>query len=315
MSRNRDQLLKIARLYYVEDTPQKEIARKLNVSIATVSRSLARAKELGLVEIRVKDENQRHRDLEVALEDCWGLKECIVVPGSARPETTVKALAAAVDELLPRVLEPGNMLGVSWGETLKGLGEALRPHRRLKVDAVPIIGAMGEVETGVYPNAIAQTYAAKLGGRAYLVNTPALVDTPEARETVVRDSSFAPVRRLWNRIDAAMLSVSSVDAEASVSRMGIFSAKQLAALRKCGVVCATNFNFLDVEGRVAANPISDLLINLGYDQLRAKSNVILAAFGRAKVQAIVSALEGGVGDILLTDEPTARRCLELKSRA
>lgn len=309
MDRNHDQLLKIARLYYIEDTTQKEIARKLNISIATVSRNLARAKDLGLVEIRVRDDNQRYRDLEIALEKSRGLKECIVVPTEGGPGSVPAAFSASAGELLSRILSPGDLLGVSWGETLKGLGEAMASLPRLRIDVVPIIGAMGEIETGVYPNAIAQTYAAKLGGRAYLVNTPALVDTPAARQTVERDSSFAPIRNLWNRIQTVMLSVSSVDGNSSVYRMSIFSPRQLASLRRLGVVCATNFNFLDARGAVVPNPISDMLINLGYNELRKKPNVILVAFGEAKVRAINAALRGGVGDILLTDEKTARLCL------
>jgi deoxyribonucleoside regulator len=306
---DRDQILKIARFYHLEDMPQKEISRKLNISIATVSRSLALAKQRGLVEIRVKDPSREFRELEIDLERAHGLKECIVVPRSIRQENTLKALAASMDGLLPRVLRPGAILGVSWGETLKGLGEALGLHARLKTDVVPIIGAMGKIETGVYPNAIAQVYAVKLGGRAYLVNTPALVDTAAARSTVTRDSNFTPIRQLWSRIDAALLSVSSVGEEASVYRTGIFSRQELTSLRKIGVVCATNFNFLDGSGQPVPNPISDRLINLGYEELKKIGNVIIVAFGRAKAGSILSALKGKTTDILLTDEETARLCL------
>jgi DNA-binding transcriptional regulator LsrR (DeoR family) len=306
---NQDQILKIARFYYLEDVPQKEISRKLNISIATVSRSLALAKKRGLVEIKVKDPRRAFRELEISLERAYGLKECIVVPSSERPENILKSLAAAMDGLLPRVLGSGGILGVSWGETLKGLGEALSRHSRLKTDVVPIIGAMGKIETGIYPNAIAQVYASKLGGRAYLVNTPALVDTAAARKTVIRDSHFTPIAELWSRIDTALLSVSSVDEEASVYRSGIFSRSELASLRKLSVVCATNFNFLDIAGNPVPNPLSDRLVNLGYQELREIGNVIIAAFGRVKVPSILSALKGKTADILLTDEETASLCL------
>ena len=304
-----DRILKIARFYYLEDMPQKEISRKLNISIATVSRSLALAKQRGWVEIQVKDPSREFRELEISLEKTYDLKECIVVPSFVKRENTLKALAASMDGLLPRVLKPGGILGVSWGETLKGLGETLGGHPNLKTDVVPIIGAMGKIETGVYPNAIAQVYASKLGGRAYLVNTPALVDTAAARWTVIRDSHFTPIQELWSRIDAALLSVSSVDEEASVYRTGIFNRKELASLREIGVVCATNFNFLDAAGNPVPNPISDRLINLGYQELREIKNVIIAAFGRVKVPSILSALKGKTAEILITDEETARLCL------
>ena len=167
------QLAKIARLYHLEDVGQREIAERLNVSTASVSRALARARDLGIVHISIDESSTAsHAGLEIAMEQRFGLRECLLVGRSERLEQTYSDLAEQIGALLSRVLRPGATLGLSWGETLKAVGENLPANTSVRADVVPIIGAMGRIETGVYPNSIARSFAEKLGGNAYLVNTP-----------------------------------------------------------------------------------------------------------------------------------------------
>ena len=57
-------LAHVARRYYLEDQKQSDIARELGISRPMVSRLLAEARELGVVEIRIHDpecrEDRRH---------------------------------------------------------------------------------------------------------------------------------------------------------------------------------------------------------------------------------------------------------------
>jgi DNA-binding transcriptional regulator LsrR (DeoR family) len=71
---------KIARLYYLEDMNQDEIADKFNIHRVQVSRYLQKAKKLNIVEIKVNVMKEGHQDLEREIEKKFGVKECIVVP-------------------------------------------------------------------------------------------------------------------------------------------------------------------------------------------------------------------------------------------
>jgi DNA-binding transcriptional regulator LsrR (DeoR family) len=306
MSGERSQLQKIARLYYVEELNQRQIADRLKISMASVSRSLSRAKELGIVKISIVDAADSYTDLEVLIEGRWGIRECVVTPASERRENTYRAFATALGEVFPRVLSREGLVGVSWGETLKALGDELRGVESLRAGVVPLIGAMGTIETGIFPNSIARSFAERLGGRNYLVNAPAVLDSRETADRLIQDSTFDPVRDLWQRIDVAVLGAGPVDEHTSMYRGGIFTGTELEELRATGSVAATNFLFVSAEGRVVHNPLSGRIVCLPEEQMRRISTVIVAAGGPEKSAAIAAALRSGLVHVLITDVETAR---------
>ena len=305
------QLAKIARLYHLEDVGQREIAERLNVSTASVSRALARARDLGIVHISIDESSTAsHAGLEIAMEQRFGLRECLLVGRSERLEQTYSDLAEQIGALLSRVLRPGTTLGLSWGETLKAVGENLPASTSVRADVVPIIGAMGRIETGVYPNSIARSFAEKLGGNAYLVNTPAIVDTPMIRSSLMADSNFEQVRRLWRRLTAVILGVSGLGPDTSVQRGGIFSRSDLARMRSAGGVCATNFTILNAEGRPVTTPFSERMVYLPLSEMKDIRSVVIVAAGDTKVEPLRAALKSGCAHVLVTDVSCARALLE-----
>jgi DNA-binding transcriptional regulator LsrR (DeoR family) len=309
------QLVKISRLYHLEDVGQRQIAERLNVSTASVSRALARAKKLGIVHITINESPAAsHAELEIEMEKRFGLRECLLVGRFDALEQTYSALASSVGALLERILKPGSTLGLSWGETLKAVGENLPSLLTVHADVVPIIGAMGKIETGVYPNSIARTFAEKLGGNAYLVNTPAIVDNPQTRSSIMADSNFEQVRKLWRRLAAVVLGVSGLGMDTSVYRGGIFNRNDLAVMRSRGGVCATNFIILDSEGRPISTPFSERIVCLSVPEMKDLRNVVVVAAGDNKVEPLRALLKSRLANVLVTDVSCALALLESSPR-
>ena len=250
------QLVKISCLYYLENIGMKEIAERLNVSVPTVSRALAKARELRIVNITIEGGNTQSAKLEIEMEETFSLKECLIVSGFDSMEAVYRQMAIASADLFRRALKPGNLIGVSWGETMKAVGENLQSVPLENIGVVPIIGAMGKIETGIYPNSIVRTFAGKLKGNAYLINTPALVDSAEVRKSLMEDSSFKPVRELWERLDMAILGVSGLGVESSVYREGIFNEEELCNAGQ-GSVSASNFMLFDSKGKIVQTIFHD----------------------------------------------------------
>lgn len=306
----RSLLAKIARLYYVEDYNQRAIAKRLNMSMASVSRALARAKDERIVEIRVHDSAENDTCLESALETRYGLRECFVVRTADTDSEILSAMANSLSDLFGRVLTNDEIIGVSWGETLRGVSDRLRNNPAIQAHAVPIIGAIGMVETGIYPNAIANSFASRLGGHAYLVNTPAVFDTSKTRISVESERAYAQVAELWENVRTSVVSVSGISEQDSIYRYNIFTSNELQSLRDQGVVCATNFDFLGANGSQVLTEIDDRMIKFGFRRLRELRNLIVVAFGAHKATPIKAALESGIVNVLITDQPTAERVLD-----
>jgi DNA-binding transcriptional regulator LsrR (DeoR family) len=298
-------LRKIARLYYLEGLTLREIGERLSVSTATLSRSLSRARELGIVQISINEGEADYSTLEVEVAQKFGIAECLLAPSGESREAVYGNLAEPVSELLSRIVPPSGLLGVSWGQTLKTVAHRVEGRSARGIDVAPIIGAMGTIETGIYPNGIAQSFASALGGNSYLINAPAVLDSAETAEGVRKDSAFAPIEKLWERLEAVLLGASGLGPDTSLGTSGVFSAEELKSMRDAGAVCVINFLFLDREGRLVEHPIADRIINLSSEQLRSVPHVVVVAAGTDKVDAIRVALKSGLVNTLVSDVETA----------
>ena len=309
MNDKNDLLIKIARLYYLEEMNQKDIAKKLQMSLAGVSRSINKAKDLGIVTIQVKGTDDKLEQLEIQMEKDFGLRECLLVPSADTLDVMYKDMAQKVIPLLERILTSKSVLGVSWGRTLKIMGENLSPRDINCQGVIPIIGALGMIETGIYPNYISKRFADSLNTEAYLVNAPGVVDSRELRDFMMNDSNFKHVELLWNKVDTILFSVSTIGPGTSLYMNNIFPTEDLQRLNKAGAKAAFNFNFIDDTGKPVNNPIQDRIINLDAERMSRIKHRILAAAGPEKTDAIRIALEGNTCDILITDANTAAALL------
>ena len=297
---------KIARLYYLEGYSQTRIAKRLGISVASVSRALARAKAAGIVQISIRADDESFAELETDIERAYGLDECRVTPSFEQGANTYDAIARILEDLLPRRLPPHGTLGVSWGETLKAVAERFHPAGAAIGDAVPTVGAMGTIETGIYPNSIAKTFADKLGGRAFLVNAPVVSDNAAMARQLLTSRAFQSVREIWRWVDVALVGCSPVDHDASFARNAIFGADEIEALRRDGAVGAVNFSFLRPDGSILASGPADRMLHIPLEAMRSFDQVILVAVGVHKQRAIQAALHSRIITSLITDRDVAQ---------
>src|SRR5574341_113314 len=80
MDREPDDLLRaVAKLYYIDELPEREVAGVVGVSRSRVSRLLTRARERGVVRISVDEYEPRNRALEDRLKQRYRLNQAVVV--------------------------------------------------------------------------------------------------------------------------------------------------------------------------------------------------------------------------------------------
>ena len=116
----------VARRYYLEDQRQSDIAKELGVSRPMVSRMLAEARELGVVEITVHDAGTRTATLLERLRLSTSIRGGVLVEDGADEDATNQLLSQGAVELL-RQLET-RRLGVGWGYLIGQLVTWLEKH-------------------------------------------------------------------------------------------------------------------------------------------------------------------------------------------
>ncbi len=303
----------ILTLYYVEGLTQTEIAQRLNFSTAKVNRLLLQAREQGYVNITIRTPFQQLFDLEDRLKAVFGLQDVIVIPAVAESGSSpLNALGAAAAEFLLAHLRDGDVLGIGGGSAVHALYQAITPARSYKVEVVPLIGAVqGEISTD--SNYLAAHLAERLGGKAYQLHAPVIVDSREYCETL---KSMGPVKEILDiarRANIALVGVGTVDAE--VSRFVQFTAlsaqdmKHIA--RDCGGVGDINAFVFDIEGRACAQEYADRVLGLTLPELKSIPYRIGVAATETKALPLYGALRGGYLHALVTDEAAARGVLGL----
>lgn len=303
-------LSKISRLYYLEDLNQQTIAENLNISRTKVSRYLTKARKEKVVEIRINSHREMFEELERGIEKKFGIKECLLVCSSEDIRETYEQTAVSLTGLLERFLKDDDLLGVGWGTTLKSVAGCLDPDKRIDIKVIPLLGGLGKTDIQVHTNSVAKALADSFGGTSYVLNSPAVLDSREAKEILEKDSSIREIIEMSERINTAVIGMSDIGTGSTMVQSGNFTVDDFTYLAGLGVEGDVNLIFIDAKGLPVPNRLDDRIVKISFEKLKKINNVIGIAFGEKKLKVISGALSSGLVNILITDEPTGLKLLE-----
>lgn len=184
-------MAEVARLYYVRELTQQQIAQRLGVSRFKVLRLLEQARAEGVVRFEIDEPVPVHDELSRELELRFGLASAVVVDDS---------LTAAAGALIPRLIRRDDVLGVAWGETLARTAGHLTPLAA-PVPVVQICGAIDGLQPGTGPTELAARYAAWAGGAFHPLAAPAVADERALRRAV------RPTTAMFDRVSISLLGI------------------------------------------------------------------------------------------------------------
>lgn len=298
-----------ARLYYLEDATQAEIAARLGVSRPTVSRLLSEARRAGIVRIEVVAPMEEDgADLEDELREALGLRRVHLAPPAEG--TLGEVLAPALSDALRGArLAPGDALLVSSGRTIYEAAQTALPHLPGVVLA-PTVGGQDEAEVWYATNEITRQVAARVGGTPTFLYAPALPGE-HLHETLLEDPSTRQVLELWATASCVILGVGAP--LTTRTRLPRFVPAAAHNLREAvGDICS---RFYDRAGDPVPFPGSERLMATRLERLREIPTAIALAAGTAKVPSILAAASAGYFNELVTDAATARALLVARAAA
>jgi deoxyribonucleoside regulator len=205
-------LVKVAQLYHLQGLNQDQVGRQLGVSRSKVSRMLKEARDRGLVEISIHYPVRFSLELERQLESALGLREAVVVNvGGDSGGQASGAVAGAAAEYLQRLLQPGDVLGVSGGETVALTAQVMPSNTTEGVSVAQLGAAVPMLGEGMaYSSAeVALQLAQKLGGmdRLVLIPVPSLLDTATIRDALLLDTGVQQAMALLASCTVALVGI------------------------------------------------------------------------------------------------------------
>jgi deoxyribonucleoside regulator len=143
-------VLRAATMYYLQDMKTEAIARHLRTSRSTVSRLLKRARDTGLVEITLRAASTRAPGLGQSMSVTFGVATFVVpVPDTTNDSDRLEPVALTSAKLLASWFHSGMVMGIAWGTTLAAVSRHLT-HKPTRGSAVvQLNGAANDRTSGV----------------------------------------------------------------------------------------------------------------------------------------------------------------------
>ena len=303
--RNIRLMTRMAWMHYIQGMTHAEIAKKLDFSRSKVTRMLLRAKEIGIVEIKIKGAYSVCVELEEELKEKTGLYKVIVVPSGETDESTSESVDRGAADYLNENLVKGDILGVAWGMSFAKIGPYLERKPELSLKTVQLMGGIansGEVD----PQGIMGNISRKLGADGMMKPIPVMVGSKEIKNTLLQDKGIKEMMLQANKCTKALIGTGGVTkATSSLCRLNLVKEEDLEEMRKNGIVGDIIGWFGDKNGIEVHNKYSDRIMSTILDVLKIIPEKILMTAGVGKKEPLIAAIRGGYVDTIIIDEELA----------
>lgn len=309
-------MTKVARLSAEQGLRQAEIGRRLNLSQATVSRLLSRARDAGILRVQVVPPHGVHADVEDELQLRFGLDDVVVVDTAPPGVDAASDLGARAAEYLQATLGGEGDIGVSsWSTTLLAAAAAMGPPYPAKAQrsraVVQLVGGHGDPQVQAQAVRLLILLAQATRGEPMSLPAPGVLGSAPARDALMADPALEAIVNSWARVTVALVGIGSVDPSPLVrdsgNAWGPADRQELASAGAVGDIC---FRFFDASGNPVSSALDERVVGISLDDFRLIPRRVGVAGGLHKVPAIRGALSGGLLTTLVTDTDTARAVLD-----
>lgn len=307
-------LLGIAKGYYEENRTMDSLAKEWGVSRSTVSRSLAEARDRGIVEIRLHDPTHGLRQLSDTLGSLYPVRFRVVptiVGDSAEQELDrVAAVAAA---LLGNMVGAGDVIGVAWGTTVRALSTHLPRHPLTDATVVQLNGAGSSTSTGTdYAASILARFGVAFDAAVQSFPVPAFFDDPAARELLWRERSIARILAIQRRMSVMVAGIGSGTASVTSHLYAgdYLEPEDFRELQDERVAGDIATRFFREDGTYEGITLNERSTGPEFSVLAGVRTRLGVVHGRGKVRGLLGALRAGLFTHVVLDETAARALAE-----
>ncbi|MGG1876141.1 sugar-binding transcriptional regulator [Paenibacillus cisolokensis] len=302
--------IEAARLYYLSDFSQQDIADRLGVSRPTVSRLLQHAKEQGYVRIQIIDPQDDLDALGERVRKKYALDQVLISYSPVNEYREIqKHIGKKAADYIHDIVKDNDIIGVTWGTTMHAVATQLQHKAVRGVEVVQLKGGVSHSHVNTYAADIVNRFAEAFHTAARYLPLPVIFDRVELKRMVDEDRHIQRILELGRQANIAVFTVGTVKEDALLFRLGYLTKEEQHLLQEIGAgdICS---RFFDAQGRICSEDINNRTVGMELEELRQKETSMLVAGGQRKLIAIKAALVGGYANTLVTDQYTAEALLQ-----
>lgn len=312
-------IIRNVEMHYKQGLSQQQIAEKLNISRTTVSRALTKAKDTGIIEIKINYPTGTGNDLEVQLEKKYGLKE-VIIAYSNQEDRLAEEIAKNASDFLVRQIKNPMKIALTRGSTMQQMTEALARNPRIKfleTDQVVILPSEGSTNISMtfpkkkrmmYSNFIVEEVARLLDANSYNFLCPLYV-SKKTREDLLEEPSITDLLNQLRHADVSMMGIGNLESDSTLIQSGYVSKETIQKLKKQGGQAEFMSHVINQQGNLVSQDYDSQIMSLSLDDLVKIPVRAGVAYGKQKHEAIRAVLSGKYINVLITDAQTARYLL------
>lgn len=302
----------IAYLYYYADMNQSEIADRLFLSRSTVSRLIKKARQSGVVELKINEPWKRDLSMEDKLKTIFHIDRVRVLDNNEHmsADDILRILGQMVTFYISCNASGHSVLGMSWGKTVSYVNNSIVTNQNVPFTVVPIMGSMTYPDTNPESLKLSQRFARVYGGRFFPLDAPLYATSKDHLRSLLMEQGVAEAIDTARKSDFILTSVGSIEGRSWDRVLGMDKLSKLNAL---GCVGHIGGHFFDINGHEIDGSYKDLHIGLTLDEIRSR-NVICIAASEKKAEAVYGALQGRMINCLMITYPLGLKLLELNEK-
>lgn len=305
-----DQIIhKAAWLYYTHNLRQDEVARRLNISRASVATYLRKAREAGIVSISASTQLFQDDALARRLEDALALETVWIVPDDRHaldPAVEIPVVAAGA---FIELVERGNRIGVAWGRTVYHIADVMSYADIQDVTVFQLCGNLG-APYSYRPDQCTMEIARRLNAQGINLYAPLVMSTVELAAEIRAEPVIAEQLEAIRHCDLVLYSVGTVDEDSHIVRCGAVTVDELETLAAQGAIGVIAGQLIDAQGQIVDCAYNRRLISADLGSIRSIPKRMMVVAEDHKFEALLAALRGGYVSHLVISAAMGRRLIE-----
>lgn len=295
--------------YYFAEKTQQEIADIMGLSRIKVVRLLDQAKQDGVIQFRIRPENQRVLNLEKAFIERFHLDDIFIVPSvTDNPnENVARAAACYLEEHLPE----SGFINIGYGDTVKRILNHLSIPSERDLSIIALTGGINYYVR--YSEFVNKGTSIDMHSRLHLIPSPLVVSSASMAEMLRAEPSIRQIEDMTRLAEMSVVSIGSVTAAATMMTEGTLRPEDLHWLESHHAAGDILGNYVDDNGEPVDFPMRERMMTSPLDKLREMKNVVGVSGGLIKARGIAGALKSGIFNVLITDADTAEAVLSIAS--